>query len=540
LSNVQILYDSHDITESVIFSDASFEMQMNAAPGTCSFRVKDPAQSLQFVTGREIRLLIDDVPMWGGYLRRINMTYPFGADNTSDPENYRNRIWHLEGADYNILLDNIIIRNPNNYIGHVPNETGYGGESMDGTILWRMLYSFTDFPSGFDITSDRATATNIDNITTVLPATSTKNFFYKSQGTKIRDQFEELAKMAGAVFYIGAEKSVHWHAYENVQKRWGFSDDPNRVALTVSPDSYQSSSWPFHEVTGEEDGTLITNDAIIWGGSPLGSDGDIIVARYQDETEDWNETATSSIQSGAVVSGSSIYIHNRWQIGEIHSTESGYGVLNGVKARANTILNGSPGAAGNGLLKGLRYPQWTFSFSWWAHHVPTLLGTPNHIRAGDIIRIDLDAFGVGQFVPCRTIRISFPNLDADGNAYVLFAGDFSLSYTDPIALWTGVMKAATTAPTTVAQVTSVNNDSTVVVYGSFGTFTPAESPNGSRVLFTIPFGYIAGSLDAYLNGLIQRRGVDFTETSPTDGTLTFSSPPFSDDVIQIQCRTLTA
>lgn len=541
-SDILITYNGIDVTGDVLFEDATFEMQMNAVPGTCSFRVLDVNQTYSFVTGKEIRLFVDGVPMWGGYLRRINMTYPFPADDTSNPATYRKRIWQLEGADYNILLDNLILRKTSNYASHMPNEAGYAKDTMDGWALWKMLATFSDFPSGFDITATRGDAVNIDDVTTVLPDTSTSTFHYVQQGTKLRQQFDELAKMAGAVFYIGAEKSVHYHAYEGVQKRWGFSDNPNRVALTASPVSYQNSDWAFHEVTGEEDGTLITNDAIIWGGSPLGSDGTVIVARYQDEVDALTSTASTYIQHGSVVAGSSIDLHNRWQTGEVHSSGAGYGVLKGVKARANTILNGPPGASGSGLLKGLRYPQWTFHFSWWAHNVPKVSGNHDHIRAGDILKVSLGVFGVEQFVPCRTVRVSFPELDPAGRPYVLMAGDFSLSYTDPIAMWKGVMGAAAaggTSTTSQAVATNTYTDtSTVTIYGGTGVFTPVESPDGVRVVFTLPngIGYITGSLEVFLNGLIQRSGIDFNET--TSGTFTFTSAPVSTDTVQIECRTM--
>jgi hypothetical protein len=559
MSTVRITYgenDALDITSHVIFEDARFEMQMNAMPGTCSFRVKDPTRSYSFTTGREIRLYIDGAPVWGGYLRRINMTYAFPADDTSNPSNYANRIWQLEGADYNILFDNRIIRRTDDYTSHVPHNTGYEKDTMDGWALWKLLYSFSDFPSGFDITSDRADATNIDNITTVLPSSATSNFRYSQQGTKLRDEFDSLAKMAAAVFYIGAEKSVHWHAYEQVQKLWGFSDDPNRTVLSTPGLVPGESTWPFHEVTGEEDGTLLVNDAIIWGGSPIGSDGDVIVARMQEHVDGVDPVGASRssatvgnhyIESGAVEVGSSIYEHGRWQLGEVHTEGGSFGGIMGVKARAQVVVDGPPGATGDGILKGLKYPQWMFSFSWWAHDVPLLSEVHNHIRAGDIIRVQLAAFGVDQFVPCRTVRISFPELDSDGDAYVLFSGDFSLVYTDPIALWKGIMETASNyKDKAVTQIVSVNDGSTETPYGAYGTFTPLELPDGvlirqtpsGRVTFHIKFPYIPESMDVYINGLLQRRDEDFWETDPVEAEFVFSSPPMVGDLIVVQCRTL--
>ena len=538
--NVQITVDGVDITTSVIFASARFEQQMNAMPGTCSFQVKDPDQTFSFTTGDEIRLYVDGDPMWGGYLRRKRMGYPFPADDTSSAATYENRIWTLDGADYNILWDNLILRRESNYVSHLPDNTGYDKTTMDGWAFWKMLQGFSDFPSGFNITSTRADADTIDDIKTVLPSSSTRNFFYKTQSTKLRDQAEEFAKMAGAVYYISADKKVHYHAYESVVKRWGFSDEPNRVALTVSPSDYQNSDWGFHEVEAEEDGTMMINDALIWGGSPIGSDGDVLFARYQDEVGTTSSTSTTYVQSGAVVSGSSIYTHGRWQVGEIHTEGGMYGNLDGVKARANVIINGPAGTSAKGETKGLRFPMWQFTFNWRAWQVPTLSGSPDHIIAGDIVRIELAAFGVAQFAPCRSMRIEFANLDPEGDAYVVFQGDFNYSYTDPTTLWKAILNADKSASTsTNVQITSSTNDSASTSYGSFGQFTPVESPNGSLLVFTLPngFGYLPGSLDVYLNGLIQRSGTDFNETNPAGGTFTFTSAPVSTDTVQVVCRT---
>lgn len=523
-SEVEIIYDPSgsnlDITSNVMFEDATFEAQMNAVPGTGSFRVKDPARTYSFVTGREIQLWVDGTQVWGGYIRRVNRTFPFMADDTSSPSTYENRVWHIEAVDYNILLDSMIIRNTASYTTHVPNSTGYDKGTMDGWALWKMLYSYTDFPqkSAFGITSNRNDATFIDDVTTVLPSTSSLRFKYNQQGTPIRVQFEERAKMAGAVFYISGDKKIHYHAYEAVEKRWGFSDNPNYNAITTDPASYQGADWGFHGVTGEEDGSLITNDVLIYGGSPIGSNGSVIYCRLED--------ATSQAD------------HGRWQLSETHFNEPGFGVQSGVDGRADVILRGPPGAAGNGLLKGLRYSQWSFQFEWWADKVPTLGGYPNHILAGDIVRVELEAFGVSQYAPCRTLRITFPELDSDGKAYTLFSGEFSFSYTDPIALWRGLLGAKTGEVGVL--IATVGDSSASAQYGDFGSFTPEPAPDGLTALFDLPadFGYIANTLVVSINGLTQRRGMDYMETDPLLGEFTLTSIPIASDTLEATCRML--
>jgi len=541
-SIIQITYDDAgtplDITSDVLYEDASFEQQMNAVPGTFSFRVKDPEQTYDFVTGREVRLFVDDIPMFGGYLMRVSMTYPFSADNTSSPSTYRNRIWRLEGVDYNILFDNRIMRREDNYLIHLPNNAGYPKTHMDGAVLKTLLSTFCDFPTGFDIT------TKIDDIATVLPSTSTDVWYYKQQGTKIRDQFDEQAAWAHAVFYIGADKAVHYHAYETLKKRWGFSDVPNYLAITASPDDYQSATHGFREVSGTEDGTLIVNDSMVWGGGSPASE-DILFARYQDAVGSVSSDSQTYVQYGTVTGGSSIDLHGRWQYAETHFSEegSGYSILQGVKTRATQIINGPPGADAYGLQKGLRYPQWQFEFQWFADTVPLLSGDPDHIVAGDIVNIDLETFGVSEFMPCRTLRISFPGLDETGKAMVLLNGQFSLQYTDPIALWKTILHPKTTSIT--SYIRGVNNSSSSTQYGDYGIFTPYESPNGSRTVFSLRLvdnvttvGYIMGTMAVYINGLLKRKGVDFTESDPANGEFTMTSAPAGGVDMAVTCRTL--
>lgn len=58
---------------------------------------------------------------------------------------------------------------------------------------------------------------------------------------------------------------------------------------------------------------------------------------------------------------------------------------------------------------------------------------------------------------------------------------------------------------------------------------PVGTVDGTNDLFTVSDGsYIGGSLEVMVNGLAQRRGIDFFETSPTAGTFTLATPPTND------------
>lgn len=63
--------------------------------------------------------------------------------------------------------------------------------------------------------------------------------------------------------------------------------------------------------------------------------------------------------------------------------------------------------------------------------------------------------------------------------------------------------------------------------------TPAGTVNGSTTLFTATRAYVGGSLAVYINGVKQKRGTHFTETSPSTGTFTMSDAPLTGDDIMI-------
>jgi hypothetical protein len=63
--------------------------------------------------------------------------------------------------------------------------------------------------------------------------------------------------------------------------------------------------------------------------------------------------------------------------------------------------------------------------------------------------------------------------------------------------------------------------------------TPTGTINGSTTLFTAARAYIAGSLQIWLNGLLQTPTTDYAETSPGAGTFTFVVAPVTGDTLRI-------
>jgi len=519
---------SIDITGHVLFRNTKFTTSSGAIPGDAEIWIHDPLQEFAFVTGKEITLDIDGTRMWGGYIMQVERTYAFPADDTSEPiASYEKRIFKVFCVDYNILLDRRVIRNENDYYQAIEASSS----QKDGTLLKYALANLVDMPDEFDIT------TEIDDVAYVIGDDDIgEDIAYEEQGSLLRRQFERFAWWSAAVYYISPDKKVHWHSLEDSVHYFGWSDQPDRGPISSGGGNPQAY-WPFREVTAMEDGTPITNDAIIWGGSEwAGSSGGTVYYR-----------AINELEGGAVKAGSSIDRHNRWQTAETHFGETGYKTLSGVQRRAETIVGllGYSGTDSLGNKKGLKYPQWSFRFSWFAHDVPYLdtSGPRAHVIPGKIYHIEMNAFGLTgtdeKILPCRRIVTQFENLDADGNAIIKFTGDFALRYEDPYKLWDFLLNRQVDAAEGGGSSGGVDETDPSAPYGAIGMFTPSPSPGGGQTVFTIaPFRYITNTLQVFLNGLLQRNSVDYYESDNTTGEFTMTTAPSAGDKLYVVCRTL--
>jgi hypothetical protein len=64
--------------------------------------------------------------------------------------------------------------------------------------------------------------------------------------------------------------------------------------------------------------------------------------------------------------------------------------------------------------------------------------------------------------------------------------------------------------------------------------TPTGTVNGTTTLFTTQLAkYVANSLEVFINGLQQTKTTDYTETSPSSGTFTFTVAPLTGDVVKV-------
>jgi hypothetical protein len=63
--------------------------------------------------------------------------------------------------------------------------------------------------------------------------------------------------------------------------------------------------------------------------------------------------------------------------------------------------------------------------------------------------------------------------------------------------------------------------------------TPTPATDGTQKIFTLPNGdeYVAGLLEVFLDGLLQTKGVDYTESSSV--TFTMTNAPDSDEALRV-------
>jgi hypothetical protein len=535
-STVVITYNGTDITNHVMFETASFEVQFSAIPGTFEFTCKDESRTLSFVTGKEITLSIDGKLMFGGYLTQVSRKFAFPTARTDEevggPTAVKSRLWVLRGIDYNILFDKRVLRystalTGDGFLKQLPS---FRGNRKDGDLIRNDLCpKYLDLPAGFDYTSLVADVGYV----WVDEDSMDRKLAWTQQGTLWRKQMEDFSQFTGAIWYITPDKKLFYQAVESSQARWGFCDVPNHRPVVGSLPGFQGATYGFREMDCTEDGSYIVNDAMVWGGSEwAGTSGGTVFARDQNED--------------------SIERHDRWQIAETHFGEQGYGIQKGVTQRAQLIVEGSPSQQGDQLY-GLKYPQWQFRFAWFGHDVPDNGSGRDHLIPGQTVAITLYTFGAStsnpliKLLPLRQLRVTFPELDSAGRGYVRFDGYFGLQQSDPWTLWRYLLKAKT--KTATLQMASVTNTSSRAMSGSFGSFYPDEMPDGSRTDFSIyitvdgvhePIGYIAGTTAVYVNGILQRNLVNYTELDPENGVIRFVRPPLTSDWIWIQCRTMAA
>jgi hypothetical protein len=503
-SQIIIKIDGTDITHLVLFESCSFDSQMGALPGTFEFTVKDRFQAVSFHTGSEITLDVDGTRLYGGFVTQVSEKFAIPADLTAVPASVQTRQWVLRGVDYNILFDKRVMRNTSDFTHHLG--TYPAGSHIGDLVKDPLCAHFLDIPAGFDTTSLVDAA--------VIDTPGTASAAWMEQGTLWRQQMEYFARW-GVVYYINAQKKLYVREVEDSLARWMFSDKPNRLPIPVGYG--YTPQIGFREGEFTEDGTLIINDAFVWGGSEW-SNG-IVFAR--------RENAASIAAVG------------RWETAETY-----FGQLKSqgqVNARANVIVDGTVSGTSGSTTRGYVNPQKMAKVTWFSHIVPrdpNLSNARSHLRPGDITTFVMYTLGADTAhplvmdLPLRSVTITFPSLDTDGSAWVQFEGTFGLQLSDPWWLWKYLRDRNPQIPAAPIAVSTTPSDPNP--YGTTGQYNLVPAPDGSNKVFYLENGlaYLNGSTEIYVNGLRYFQPSNYTESDPTNGQITFVVAPANTDVLR--------
>lgn len=507
-----------DITSYVLFRDCYFESQLAAVPGAFSITVRDMAQTQSFVTGGTITLSVDGVLLYGGYIRTVTRQFAVPVDKTTTPSAVVSRQWLLTGVDYNILLDKRVAHktplSDTSQIGITPND-------YDGNLIRNNLATYFDLPSGFDAT------TKVANVNSFTAATLGASTMFWQQGETLRsflDQFvvsstrtDNGAAFYATVYYIDAAMRLNYLAIQNQSAPFGFSDKPDGSTFIGFRDGSQS-----------EDGSSIANDVFVWGGSPFTANGTVVVG---------HATNTTSVTA-----------HNRWQLADVHPGDDLYKSQNQVNARANALISGlTTGTSPVTGAQGLVNPDELYTLTWFGHDVPLSGGSPQHLTPGMVVPLNFWTFSTDGgstpysiSVPLRQIKVSFPNLSpitSPSKAWVQFEGTFGILLSDPVWLWSYLLKRGIQGNQQAPLVATTSSTSTTFPYGSIYQGIPTPNPPAGGTLFTIPTAYIPGATEFYKNGLILTLNTDYTESSPTAGQYTLTVAPTGTDKLYVVART---
>jgi len=502
-SSIEILLNGVDITDRVVYSQTSFTSQVNPMQG--SFRVvcRDPDQDFAPVCGQKLKVYIDGVPLFGGYVMVIDMGNFLPAVDTALPNSVKTRRWTLSGPDFNVLFDKRILYDPAN--PKVSPKVPSGKRTITKAFRY-MMNNLLNVPVNLDHTTHVDTILDDDGEEAAY-GSEENGSMYVQAGSTWREQMDDFADHSGLIYYIDGDFAIHLHSFESVL-----------VPFPIM-DKHGVNSIPFRSGTYIEDYTRMATEALVWGGSALKGTNGVVFAKYP------NAPANNPKEQTAL---DRIATYGRWQVAEERAGQNNYLTQFSVNKRAKIMIMGPTGVPPTqGLEGGFSAPLQSFDCTWFAHDVPG----KQHIVPGSIVDIILYSQGTPGHpmyvrLPLRSMSITFPTLPTDnpgGQTYVQFEGQFGMAYSDRRFLWEWLKnnqrKRYKTNFTTVA-----SNESGSIASGAYATMFPTEKPNGTRKAFTFPFTFFIHQVEVFKNGLYQRWGTDFTY-SAENKQVTFTHAP---------------
>lgn len=336
----------------VLWRTARFTSAVNGAPGDFTIQVRDVGHDQSFVSGSIIRLTIDGVRKFGGFLLRVRRTWPLPVMPT-DPPTKPVRYWELTGADWNILWRKRRIYDAAD-LTHIYKLYPLG--SYDDDILNDILDHYTDIGDVCPTRSIARVGKAVLDIPGIMVGRGMPNGGAPwNAGDTLQTPFETIARATGGIYYIDPEAVVTYCDADTADASIGLSDTPG-----AGERGYRNLKLNYA-------GDQLCNDGMIWGAA-LGSDR-IVFSRVED--------------------AASIAAHGRWQKG-IYSAALYHQAS--ADLVASTMVYGTPES-----LRGAKDPKIIFECD--------VNGAD--LTAGQKVVCTSAVFGFTMTLPVRKITYSF-------------------------------------------------------------------------------------------------------------------------------------
>jgi len=269
-----------DITGDVIWGQTDFTQMARTGPG--NFTVTLKGSHPEFRAGEEIRLEVDGLRSFGGWVTSVERGYFF--PDTAAPKTV------LHGTDYNILFDRLAVRNyPWEYsgsrtrsrmmMGAYRNWPAFPQGTLDADMIDTVFseYLLPDLPIGFDYTG------GVDGVTTPAPISP---WVMPTAGSALRVFMQSVSQITSAVWCIDATMQLQYHDREEISAPYPLTDGLGGISsrnLKITSDISNMS-----------------NDVIVWGTLGKTVEGEIMVWHEEGDLGFWERYWLGKIRTAQV------------------------------------------------------------------------------------------------------------------------------------------------------------------------------------------------------------------------------------------------
>ena len=262
-----------DITGDVVWAQTAFTQAARTGPGSFTITLRG---SHPFRAGEEIRLDIDDLRTFGGWVTSVERGY-FFADSTS-PKTV------LHGTDYNILFDRLALRNyPWEYSASLARSRMMMGtyrnwpDFLQGTLDSDMIdvvfgeYLLPDLPMGFDYES------GVVPITTPAPVST---WAMPEAGSTVRRFMQSISMITSGVWFIDPYMVLRYT--DRTIPTGPIMPDESPIAITDGLGGISSQNMVI-----TTDISPMKNDVFVWGTLAETISGEIMLQRDVGDVTFW-------------------------------------------------------------------------------------------------------------------------------------------------------------------------------------------------------------------------------------------------------------